>query len=766
MNNLGTALLNRFERRGNLANIDRAISVEEDAVRLTPHDHPDKPRYLSSLGTALLTRFERLGNLADIDRAISVEEDAARLPPHDHPDKPRYLNNVGTALLNRFERLGNLADIDRAILVREDAVRLAPHDHPDKPRYLNNLGTVLLTRFKRLGNLADIDRAISVEEDAVRLIPHDHPDKPTCLSNLGSSLFTRFKHLHDVASLNNAILAFSAAARSSAGPSSVRLRAALQWIRCAHLIPSESLLNAYALAIDLIPQAAWLGLPLQDRHRELLVRAADVVRDAAADALARGYYNTAVERLELSRSVVWSQLLQLRTPLDELQSRDSTLANRLRQVSYELEQGSGNDMIRIEMKNDIKLSLEEQVGRYYGLAMERETILSEVRCLPGLERFLLPKTVSQLAPSAHSGPVVILNASQYGCDALVLLAESDDVLHVPLADITYDQVQKLQESLNQLLSENGRVLSPMDRAIEFSPINRSPDESFKLILSVLWKKVVRPVLDALALSTPNAGELSRVFWCPTGPFSFLPIHAAGLYDDADTGPKLSDFVISSYTPTLSALALPSHEGTTANTMCLAVVPQPASDGLTRLPGAQIEIGHIKTMLQSSPSTPVSLVESIGTVDDVLTKMKESDWIHIACHGVQNAHSPLDSGIVLAGGRHLMLRDVIKLARRRGGLAFLSACQTATGNEDLPKEAVNLATGMLLAGYGGVVSTMWSIKDSDAPEVVKSVYEQLFQDGNLPDYRQAAKALHYAVKRLREEHNVPFVSWASFVHIGL
>ncbi|CCL99877.1 uncharacterized protein FIBRA_01902 [Fibroporia radiculosa] len=604
-------------------------------------------------------------------------------------------------------------------------------------------------------------------EDAVQLTPHDHPHKPACLSNLGNSLFTRFHHLPDAAALNNAILAFSAAARSSAGPSSTRLKAALQWIRCAHLIPSESLLDAYAVAIDLIPQAAWLGLPLRDRHRELL-RAADVVRDAAAYALARGYYNTAIEWLEQGRSVVWNQLLQLRTPLDELQSRDSTLANRLRQVSYELEKGSGHDMAGAgEMKNAGGFSLEEQARQYRGLAVERETILSEVRCLPGFERFLLPRTVSQLAPSAHAGPVVILNASQYRCDALVLLAESDDVLHVPLPDITYEQVDNLQKSLNRLLASHGRVISPMDRAIrEVVWRDRTPDESFKFILSELWKNVVRPMLDALAFSTPTAGELSRIFWCPTGPFSFLPIHAAGLYDDANTGPKLSDFVISSYTPTLSALALPLQEGTTANTMRLVVVPQPASDGHTRLPGARIELGHIKTTLQTSPSTPVSLVESIGTVDDVLTKMKESDWIHFACHGIQDVRSPLDSGIVLADRRLLKLTDVIKLARRHGGLAFLSACQTATGDKDLPEEAVHLAAGMLLAGYGGVVATMWSIRDSDAPKVAKSVYEQLFRDGNLPDYRQAARALHYAVKRLREEHNVPCVSWVPFVHIGL
>jgi hypothetical protein len=45
---------------------------------------------------------------------------------------------------------------------------------------------------------------------------------------------------------------------------------------------------------------------------------------------------------------------------------------------------------------------------------------------------------------------------------------------------------------------------------------------------------------------------SNLRWCPTGPFTFLPIHAAGLYSTGE--PEcVSDYVVSSYTPTISAL---------------------------------------------------------------------------------------------------------------------------------------------------------------------------------------------------------------------
>ena len=42
------------------------------------------------------------------------------------------------------------------------------------------------------------------------------------------------------------------------------------------------------------------------------------------------------------------------------------------------------------------------------------------------------------------------------------------------------------------------------------------------------------------------------------------------------------------------------------------------------------------------------------------------------------------------------------------LAFLSACQTAAGDEKTPEESAHLAAGMLAVGFKGVVATMWSI----------------------------------------------------------
>ena len=92
--------------------------------------------------------------------------------------------------------------------------------------------------------------------------------------------------------------------------------------------------------------------------------------------------------------------------------------------------------------------------------------------------------------------------------------------------------------------------------------------------------------------------------------------------------------------------------------------------------------------------------------------------------------------------------MIALSRPRDGLAFLS------------DEVILIPAGMLFAGYGGVVGTMWSINDKLVPRVARDVYAR----STVSEW-QAARALHGAVGHLRES-NASFVEWLPFIHVGL
>jgi CHAT domain-containing protein len=145
-------------------------------------------------------------------------------------------------------------------------------------------------------------------------------------------------------------------------------------------------------------------------------------------------------------------------------------------------------------------------------------------------------------------------------------------------------------------------------------------------------------------------------------------------------------------------------------------------------------------------------------------MEEHDWVHLACHAHQNISDPTSSGFFLHDGV-LDLSAINQRSFRNKGLAFLSACQTATGDETLPDEAIHLASGMLMAGYRSVIATMWSVMDDDAPFVADKVYAELMKDAKLGN-GEAGKALHYAVEGLRDRVGErEFSRWMPYIHIG-
>ncbi|PVF92188.1 hypothetical protein CPB86DRAFT_791398, partial [Serendipita vermifera] len=463
LSNLGASLHVRFERLENVADLDNAILSQQQAVNLTPESHPGKPRFLNNLGNSLKIRFRRLENRADIDHSILQYQKAVNLTPSGHPEKPMWLTNLGTSLEARFSQFGSLDDINNAIIQLRMAVDLTPDSHPNKPSYLGNLGSSLANRFTRLGNLVDLDDTIRNEEQALKLTPMTHSDRASRLFNLAVSFLDRFNRFHNVHDAEVAVSYFSAAATSPDGPPAHRFKAADTWIKLASRISHDSLLGAYGCALDLMPLVAWSGLPIADRHQHL-IKMGGIARDAAAAAISAEQYDKAVEWLEQGRSIVWTQVLQLRTPVDHLREVDPGLADQLLRVSRLLDHGSQ----QTGFSDRRTLSIEEEGRQYRALTAEWESIINQVRLLPDFKNFLRTPTLSQLTCAAHNGPVVIFNIARTRCDALALLPELNDVIPIPLPNITSERITELRDELKDHLYSNGVRMRDTRAAMKFT----------------------------------------------------------------------------------------------------------------------------------------------------------------------------------------------------------------------------------------------------------------------------------------------------------
>jgi CHAT domain-containing protein len=257
----------------------------------------------------------------------------------------------------------------------------------------------------------------------------------------------------------------------------------------------------------------------------------------------------------------------------------------------------------------------------------------------------------------------------------------------------------------------------------------------------------------------QSGRPPRIWWCATGLLAFLPIHAAGLYDTHEVGEKVSDFVVSSYAPTLTSI-LELSDPVMREDFQVLTVAQASAPGAEKIPKTEEEVEIVQKLTIGARS--LNLVRGDAIVQRVRDGMIESNWIHLACHGQQDLDDPMSSGFLLHDDK-LKLSEIARMSLPKADFAFLSACQTAMGDEKIAEESVHLAAGMLLCGCRGVIATTWAIRDHDGPKIAQEVYSRMFKDGK-PNRKEAAYALHEAVKLLRES-GADCVSWVPFVHIG-
>ncbi|KAG8711140.1 hypothetical protein FRC08_016265 [Ceratobasidium sp. 394] len=549
--------------------------------------------------------------------------------------------------------------------------------------------------------------------------------------------------------VTRSIACYKEGAQSHVGRPLLKLTAALQWARFSTLYDAASALDAYQHVMAIIPQVVWLG-STTDRRFESITSMDNAAMEAATTAILVESFDFALEWLEQGRSIVWNQLLQLRTPIDQLAAANPPLAERLKQVARDLEHASFSSNPRGEMP----LNQEQVAQQHRRLAEKWESLVEQARLIPGFDDFLRPMKRSRLVEAAHSTSIAMIIVHPVRCDALIIRQGDSNLTHLKLTSLTFEKVAKARAQLLKSLQRQGRST----RGVTNQP---KGDSTIGTALRMLWEDLAQPILDLLGyVNILPLDNLPHITWCLTGPLTFLPLHAAGDY--GRPGCALSDYAISSYAPNLSCLLASPPDP--SNLSGIAAVGQASTPGFDPLPGTRAELDRIS--LQANRVMHFTRLEGdCATPSAVLAAMEQHSWVHLACHASQNPKKPTASAFHLHEGP-LSLATVTQKQLKHADLAFLSACQTATGDLDLPEEAVHLAAGMIMAGYRRVIATMWSIHDIDAPLVADRFYAYML-DNQAPSANKAARALHYAVGCLRAEFGVKeFARWAPFIHIGL
>ena len=729
LNNLASALSMRFMHNGAAGELDESIAVSRLALRSTTPTSRDAAQARLHLGNSLRTRFEVLGRRTDIDEAVAVLSTAGSTT--NSVDRPSALINLSLALSSRFPVSAERSDLDGAVAAMRAAVAALPAGDVRTARYQATLGMTLNLSAVNGGSDEDLDQAVA----ALRLAEHTtrpgEPERAARMVSLSRALLNRSRNTGSSADLTASMDLARSAAGVVVSPVSVRIEAARLWASLA--VQSGTLADGLAgwrLAIELLPLHAWQGVPRSDQERALSAFSG-LPSVAAAAALSAGQPELAVELLEQGRALLWTQLLDARSDLTELSLAEPDLAAKLTELRTALDLHRGNDL---EATAEPVRTDRTQLARAWDSALE------QVRAVPGFADFLRPLSFASLSRAAPEGPVVLLNVSEVRSDALII--SGDGVRVVPLPGLSDET---LVARLNTLYAPS--VLTPRGLA-EVAATNRV----ITGVLGWVWENIVAPVLGAV-------GATERIWWCPTGYLSALPLHAA---TDPQTGSCTMDRVVSSYTPTLRALVSartapqpqPQDQDAGGAVLIIAVPEAPGAPTLDVQP-------EIEAITQCLGDRCRILAGPDATHSRVSAELGPSRWVHFACHGTQDPADP-SAGSLLLYDRPLSVLDVIGLNHGNAELAFLSACQTANSGVTLADESIHLASALQVAGFRHIVATLWPLYDAPAPIVTESVYAGLAASG---DASGTARLLHDAVQVLRNQHNLPPAIWAPYLHIG-
>lgn len=765
LSSYGRALQLSFWRTGAAEDLQEAVDAFRRAVEVIPPDHLDYPRALSDLGDGLLDRFDRFGWVEDLDCAVDACRQAVNLTPEWDPDRPQRLSLLAAALAARSKRKNQSEDLDEAVTVVRKAVEATREGDPSRPGCLSDLGNVLRIRFVQTSQLKDLDEAVTVGRQAVETTPVHDPNRLLRLSNLGTSLWFRIQNAsrEEVgfsADLEEAIAAFRQASggptvplpvRVGLAPAQVLVRSARLWARLSVEGEQwEEAVQAYCIAADLAGLLTKPPLGRADQEFRLGYLSG-LGTEAAAACLQAGQPNRAVELFEQGRAVLFSQLLDARSDLGALPD----LADRFVSCRDELFRQPTRRTGHFQ-RRDIGTALQE-ASRRRAVADGFDQVLAEIRKHKGFERFLLPRLIEELLPAAEGGPVVLLNISNLRSDALILTAHGVQV--IPLDGVNAQEAADRLETFLGALARVSPTSGPM-------PPRPDPDEEVLAdTLSWLGQRVTGPVLDQLGY-TPKTENWPRVWWCPSGALSQLPLHAAG-HHKIGNGPSdaVIDRVISSTIPTVGTLLQPRKGRRQPVEPRMLVVAMPHTPGEPDLPGAAAEAKALSVLFDGS----VTVLGPDGTDDATFQTVKDAlprhPRVHFACHGVSSLADPSSSYLVLSDYifRPLTVLDIMGMDLQWAELAFLAACTTRRTGTELLDEPIHIAAACQLAGYRHVVATMWHIGDQGTVFLTNSFYGRYKETCDHP--HAVATALHRATREwrlLRREHPS---SWAPYSHTG-
>lgn len=765
-------LRKRYARTDDRQDLETSILRLQEAVSFyVSQAKPCPSRVLVYLADSVLERFKRTSRVADLDEvhehvnmAISSFENGTNEIWHFLAY--HVLSQVFQA---RYHATRGLAELESGLRILEKIETNLPEktDVFSQSMLFSCISSLHEEMYSATQRVEHLDSAIIKTERALVLVPKTEFIRGPILRKHGRLLLKKYDATKDKAHANKS---FESMITSACSPDVSPLGRIVAWRLvvqelCSHKHWEEAA-QCLLLAVPLIPYACGRDLQRQDQiHTARHVSA--IASLSVFVFLRTDNIEKALKSLEFSRGLIINSLLDDQSELSNLQQvhpklfeKYSTIRLRTFNAAYSIDA-----VPEYQDQNERRAAFKQL-----------QSCENRIRQEPGFENFQRLTSLNSLPHLAEEGPIVIVNSTYWGSDAILITKSGNLTIH--LQEMTPRAPLEFQERLKG----SRQIGPPASRDLESDeqPVNQSTE-----FYSWLWMTCVKPILQSLiskgAISTKE--ELSRIWWIGTGIASLLPFHAAGEYKDGVLVPGESclDKTISSYTPTIKMLvnararaAQKTFDEEKDAKDSLLLVTMPRTPGQTDLLGARQESQAI--IKSAAEFLSIEELEQ-PTAEEVLRKLSDhSGIVHFACHGYSDPSDPSQSHLLLQKqSEEGVVVDKLSVAslldtRTQGQawIAYLSACSTANiKDQALADESIHITSGFLTAGFAHVIGSLWSADDDVCVRMAVQFYTSLIAKlATSTDINRAvAQAVHDALLQVRKEFAHDPNMWALYIHVG-
>lgn len=695
----------RHESVGSMDDLERAIDLAWEALRLTLHASSRRAMVCNNLAGVLKRRYDRIRNKRDIQEAIEYYRDAVKLA--SPAEKPGMLNGLATALASPFRHGSefNSEVLDEALRTHREAVELTQPGSRFYAGRLHNYGNAFIDKYETSGDPEDLKNGLTQLRKAVAATPADSPTRPLFLNSLATSV--RMRPNRTPADRREERRLFREACRAGLRNDVFHgFTAGQNW-------GSRSLEEgAWREAVIGLRYAARAMNRLLDRQllredKETWLRDAQHLPADWAYALARnGKLKTAVEQLEQTRTRLLAESMDsARARLDragqtvshELIERYRSASDALLAVQREALSETGNTKQVRERVREIEQRL--------------QSALEDLREEPAfVEHFSAPRfdaICSVLSRNQNEAGVYLLTTA---AGTLALILHACDVKPVWIPFRSAD----LHDVLYGTLEWDGWMFAQLAQ--------KDVSETLAAILPVIGSEVARPLAEALRERLAGK-ERPRVKLILTGTWSLLPLQAAP-YGDGDNRCLLDEFVIS-HAPSARAVIRSREQVSPAAAESATFVGFAQTKFVSEESALVLTEPAVRLFAALFPGRSTLLnSDTSNLASEIAAALASADYLHLDCHGFFDLDKPLQSGLEL-GTRRLTMQQLLSEAPQcRTWLVALSACQTAvTDGARLPEEAIGLPSTFLQFGVANVLGTLWMVEEPATALLMREFYRR-------------------------------------------